>query len=70
LFSFLLLNISHIIVTKPEYLTRFPYHSLPSEVSLKQLIPHHFLIIQFLGKISVFSSSFLIGVSSCHFPTT
>ena len=69
-FSFLLLHISHIIITKPEYLTRLPYHSLPLGMSLNQLIPHHSLIIHFLATIPIFSSTFLFGVSICHFPTT
>jgi len=70
-FSFLLLvHISHIITTKPEYLTRLQYHNLPLGMSLNLLIPHHFLIIHFLATISVFSSTFFFGVSICHLPTT
>lgn len=68
LFSFLLLRISLTIVTKPEYLTRLPYHSLPLSMSLSQLIPYHLLIVYFLGTISVSSSSFLFRLFSWHFP--
>jgi hypothetical protein len=70
LVSALLLHTSHNIITKPEDLTRLPYYSLPLGMILSQLIPHHFLIIHFLGIFSVFSSNYLFGLSSYHFLTT